>query len=343
MVDLIAHKQLLVVPSGPLTSLPFHVLITEKPTPINAAAGYSDFDWLAKRHAVTVLPSVASVGALRRQTRQGPAPDPYLGVGNPLLTGTSGTDRRAWSYQSCAAVKAPAPATKIAGTQKPVAISDLFRGGTAHVAAVRGLAPLPETSQELCTVGRLLGGKDDAVLLGQNATETAVKQMSADGRLARARVVHFATHGLIAGDLKDLAQPALVLTPPPDGSPQTLEQDDGLLTAAEVAELKLNADWVVLSACNSAAGVAENAEALSGLANAFFYAGARALLVSHWPVASDAAVHLTTGTFKQLAQHPELSRAEALRQAMLTILSQGARQSHPAYWAAFVVVGEGAP
>ena len=204
-------------------------------------------------------------------------------------------------------------------------------------------APLPETSQELCTVGRLLGGKDDAVLLGQYADETAVKQMSADERSARARVVHFATHGLIAGDLKDLAQPALVLTPPPDGSPQTLEQDDGLLTAAEVAELKLNADWVVLSACNSAAGVAENAEALSGLANAFFYAGARALLGSDcWSLPTRLSI-LRLERSNKLAQHPELSRAEALRQAMLTILSQGARQSHPAYWAAFVVVGEGAP
>jgi CHAT domain-containing protein len=167
--------------------------------------------------------------------------------------------------------------------------------------------------------------------------------MSADGRLARARVVHFATHGLIAGDLRDLAQPALVLTPPPDGTTaQALEQDDGLLTAPEVAELKLNADWVVLSACNTAAGASDNAEALSGLANAFIYAGARTLLVSHWPVDSAAAVNLTVGTFKNLAEQPTMGRAEALRQSMLTIIAGGGRQSHPAYWAPFIVVGDGA-
>jgi len=120
-----------------------------------------------------------------------------------------------------------------------------------------------------------------------------------------------------------------------------LEQDDGLLTASEVAALKLNADWVVLSACNTAAGEG-NAEALSGLARAFFYAGVRALLVSHWPVNSGAAVKLTTRSFKELEQHPDIGRAEALRRAMLATIPEGGPQAHPSYWAPFVVVGEGA-
>src|SRR5580692_7939131 len=159
---------------------------------------------------------------------------------------------------------------------------------------------------------------------------------------SRARVVHFATHGLIAGELKGLAEPALVLTPPADGTEASaLEQDDGLLTASEVAALKLNADWVVLSGCNTAAGEG-NAEALSGLARAFFYAGARALLVSHWPVNSAAAVKLTTRAFTALEQHPDIGRAEALRRAMLATIAEGGQQAHPSYWAPFVVVGEGA-
>src|SRR6202030_4187530 len=159
---------------------------------------------------------------------------------------------------------------------------------------------------------------------------------------ARARVVHFATHGLIAGELKGLAEPALVLTPPADDTPARAPAlDDGLLKASAVAELKLNADWVVLSACNTAAGDG-NAEALSGLARAFFYAGARALLVSHWPVNSGAAVRLTTRAFAELNQHPDIGRAEALRQAMLATIAEGGPQAHPSYWAPFVVVGEGA-
>jgi CHAT domain-containing protein len=179
-------------------------------------------------------------------------------------------------------------------------------------------------------------------MLGEKATETVIKAMSAEGRLANARVVHFATHGLVAGELKGLAEPALVLTPPADGtSPTALENDDGLLTASEVAQLKLNAEWVVLSACNTAAGEGSNAEALSGLARAFFYAGARALLASHWQVNSDAAVKLATRAFAGLDQDPSMGRGEALRRAMLATIAEGGRAAHPAYWAPFVVVGEG--
>ena len=106
--------------------------------------------------------------------------------------------------------------------------------------------------------------------------------------LADYRVVYFATHGLVAGEVKGLGEPSLALTLPKQPS----ETDDGLLTASEVAQLKLNADWVVLSACNTIAGDKPGAEALSGLARAFFYAGARALLVSHWAVESNAATRL---------------------------------------------------
>ena len=87
-----------------------------------------------------------------------------------------------------------------------------------------------------------------------------------------------ATHGLLANESQDVAQaaaePALLLTPPQRAS----EEDDGLLTASEVAQLKLDADWVIMSACNTAAGDKLDTEALSGLARAFFYAGSRALL-----------------------------------------------------------------
>src|SRR6202035_2242498 len=135
--------------------------------------------------------------------------------------------------------------------------------------------------------------------------------------LADYRVVYFATHGLVAGDIKGLAEPSLALTIPP----QPTDLDDGLLTASEVAQLKLNADWVVLSACNTASGEKPGAEALSGLARAFFYAGAHALLVSHWAVDSDAAARLTTTTFDLLQNDPRIGRAEALRRAMLAYMN----------------------
>ena len=140
--------------------------------------------------------------------------------------------------------------------------------------------------------------------------------------------------------MKGLGEPALALTLPA----QPNDLDDGLLTASEVAQLKLNADWVVLSACSTAAGDKPGAEALSGLARAFFYAGARALLVSHWSVDSEAATRLTAATFSIMNSEPKLGHAEALRRAMLAYMNDKASplNAYPAFWAPFSLVGEGA-
>jgi len=232
---------------------------------------------------------------------------------------------------------------QIASRRVRGAPSRFFRGGFADVELIRSQVPLPETAAELCTVARSLGAQDGAVHLGDKASETTIKALSANGSLSQARVVHFATHGLIASEtsivIGSKAEPALVFTPPSTPS----EQDDGLLTASEVAQLKLDADWVVLSACNTAAGGSEeaNAQALSGLARAFFYAGARALLVSHWAVESEATVSLITRTFDQLKADAQAGRSEALRRSMLALIASGGRNAHPAAWAPFVLVGEG--
>jgi CHAT domain-containing protein len=214
----------------------------------------------------------------------------------------------------------------------------------ADVGSIRALLPLPETRDELCAVARALGLKDpkNDLLLGARATETAVKALSRDGRLAHYQVLHFATHGLLAQEaeagLGASAEPGLILTPPDKGD----NTDDGLLTASEISQLKLNADWVVLSACNTAGAAGGSGEALSGLARAFFYAGSRAILVSHWAVDSQATVKLTTGAFAALAADPASGRADALRRAMTTLIKHGEpHEAHPASWAPFVLVGEG--
>jgi len=188
-------------------------------------------------------------------------------------------------------------------------------------------------------VARDVHGDPGDIYLGARATERQVKKLSETRELAQYRIVHFATHGALAGQIRGNSEPGLILTPPDAPS----EEDDGYLTASEIAGLKLDADWVILSACNTAAGGAEGAEALSGLARAFIYAQARALLVSHWEVKSGTTVKLITGAMSRLAADKSMGRAEAMRQSELALIDEGEPvEAHPSYWAPFVVVGEGA-
>ena len=338
--DLIKDRHVFVVATGPLTGLPLQTLVASQPVAgqPNKVDDYRRIDWLARRTAISVLPSVSSLTALRRNDQKSQA-KAFIGFGNPLLSGSDGADRRAWDKQNCGS----ADSQKFVAASRATASSAPLprQNAGATVETLRRQPPLPETADELCTIARTLGAPTSAVNLGENATEQRVKALSTSGELARARYLHFATHGLLASESEAIAQiaaePALLLTPPLRAS----DNDDGLLTASEVAQLKLNADWVILSACNTAAGDKVDTEALSGLARAFFFAGSRALLVSHWYVDSDAAVSLVTKTFAELHARPDIGRAEAVRRAMLTLVNEEGPMAHPAKWAPFVVVGEG--
>jgi CHAT domain-containing protein/tetratricopeptide (TPR) repeat protein len=318
--DVLKHKEhLFLVPSGPLTALPFHVLLTRPPSS-SSQRTFRAAPWLIRRYALTTLPSVASLAALRRnKTRAKPKKD-FVGFANPIFQATG--------KNKPVRIAATANAKKIAG-----GYARYFRGSVGNAQALSTLPPLPDTEDEVRAIAKVFGAQAD-IHSGQKATETAIKRLP----LNNYRIVHFATHGLVAGEIKGLAEPALALSVP--RTPTKL--DDGLLTASEVITLKLNADWVILSACNTAAGDRPGAEALSGLARAFFYAGTQALLVSHWPVFSPAAVKLTTRTLTAMEKALGLGRSEALRRAMIDIIENGElRETHPSYWAPFVVVGEG--
>ncbi|MBN8988660.1 MAG: CHAT domain-containing protein [Rhizobiales bacterium] len=324
-------RHLLVVSSGVLTALPFHLLVTEKPAkappqpdskaPEQDAAAYRDAAWLIKRQALTVLPSVASLRTLRSFVRRDVNPKPMIGFGDPVFS------------------QDPAPGNNKDAAQTrggARSYTDYWRGAGLDRSMLASAPRLPDTADELKAVALDVGAAASDIHLRRDASVTTVKHAS----LENFRIVYFATHGLVAGDVKGLAEPALLLTLPANPTPD----DNGLLTASEAAQLKLNADWVVLSACNTAAGERPGAPALSGLARAFFYAGARALLVSHWPVATEAATRLATSTFATLRDEPTLGRAEALRRAMLAYLGDPSspKNAHPAYWGPFSLVGEGA-
>jgi CHAT domain-containing protein len=347
------QKRLLIAADGPLGSLPFGVLVTESPSEAipKTANGYRDAKWLGVQSAITMLPAVSSLRALRKLSKANRAPELFIGFGDPALRGNpscgkpslpascpgapAGIGQRVASLFGTTATRSLHRAL----TRAPM--QSLFKGNLADVDLLRDQCPLPETSFELKCVAQSLGVPESQIQVQEKATETAVKKAPLD----RYQIVHFATHGLLASETKQatgsLVEPALLLTPPPTPT----EADDGLLTASEIAQLKLNADWVVLSACNTAgAGDATSGEALSGLARAFFYAGARALLVSHWAVDSDAAVLLTTRAFVELRTDVSIGRAEALRRSMQAIIEDRSRSDggHPSFWAPFVVVGEGA-
>ena len=303
--------------NGALTGLPPQVLITSDP----GGRDLVSVDWLVRKYAITVLPSVASLKILRGTKNTVKTVKPFVGFGDPIFDRSAQTGTR----------------RKVASLKR--SLTAFYRGAMADTKTLAEALPaLPETAEELRAVADKLGAKPEDIKLGEAASVANVKRALLDNY----RVVYFATHALVAGEVakfaKVKAEPALVLSIPEKPS----EEDDGLLRASDVAMLNMNTDFVVLSTCNTAAGDKPGAEALSGLARAFFYAGARSLIVSNWGVDSESTVALMTGLFDALKENPQLTHAEALRQSMLQMIGNPLKPewAQPKYWAPFIVVGE---
>ncbi len=331
-------KSLVVVPHGPLGQLPLGLLPTA-PASIEktslAFAGYAKVPWLIRRVAVSQMPSVASLITLRALPPGRADRRPFVGFGDPWFSKAQAAEARLAPPVQSAALTTRGVRLKLRSAPKATDIAT----------EMSQLPRLPDTAEEVTGVARAL--KADAaneVFLGAAAS----KQTVAGLKLANWRIVMFATHGLVPGDLTGLTQPALALSAPE----VTGEAGTGLLTTEDILALKLDADWVILSACNTASSQGAGAEAVSGLGRAFFYAGARALLVSNWPVETTSARTITTDLFRRQAENAGLARAEALRQAMLALidspgyLDPGSGKplfsyAHPIFWAAFSLVGDG--
>lgn len=312
--ELEGKSQLIVSASGALARIPFGLLLTAPPA---GAGDFAQQPWLIRQAAITHTPSVSAWLALATQRAARPAVPGLIAWGDPLFAPS--------------APLAPGAATRAL----------LRRAGAAdpdNPAVIRyaDIPPLPETRDELFAIADLLRARRDAdVITGAAATRESVLEASGSGRLAGRSIVVFATHGLMAGDLPELDQPALAM------AANGREGEDPLaplLKLEDVLGLKLAADWVVLSACNTAAADGRAEEALSGLARGFFYAGTRSLLVTHWAVETESARALTTGTFANYALGR--GKAASLREAMLALM-QRPQFAHPVFWAPYALIGDG--
>lgn len=306
-------RHLITVQSGALLSLPFAMLVTSPP-PVVEWFDYSAVAFLVRGLALSISPSVRNFVDLRKL---GPskAPKPLIAFGNFDPVGDAAIIQRARNM--------------------PAACREAAR-------LIAEAPRLDDTVRDVSALANRFGAGAEDRILGAQFSERRIRET----RLRDYRILLFATHGFLPRSLDCLPEPGLLVSRPPA---RAAASDDGVLSASEIIALDLDADLVILSACDTGgqagriAGVAERTggESLSGLARAFFTAGARALLVSHWTVESEATVKLMELTFGHrtgIGKTPEL--APALRDAQLRMLGDS-RRSHPFFWAPFTLVGDG--
>jgi len=339
-----AATDLLVVVKGPLDQLPLGLLPTAPGTPARDHAvrfeSYRQVPWLIKRVSIARLPSAAALLTLRTLPAGSDEREPFIGFGDPVFN-VDQLEAATVPVTDLARRGQGGQAIQIRGIR--VSEEGLLDNAALTSVGLEQLNRLPDTASEISEIAVNLGADPTRdIYLGVDASETIVKTRD----LSRTKVVAFATHALRPGDLDGLSQPALAFSSPD----VTGKEEDGLLTMGEVLSLKLDADLVVLSACDTGAADRQGSEAVSGLGRAFFYSGARALLVTMWPVETSSARKLTTGLFRWQARENSRSWARALQQSMLALMddpglrhSDGtvvARYAHPLFWGSFVVVGD---
>lgn len=335
-------KSLIIVTNGALGLLPLSLLPTSsaevKTDDDPLFASYRNVLWLARTHAVTLVPSTSALQTLRKLPPGKATRQDLIAFGDPYFSKEQADD----AAKDTKSVQVADASNVTRGVPLKRRSSPQLEG--VDSAQLGQLPRLPDTSDELKSIALALQADPTKVLnLGKDANEKRVKTMDLSGF----KIIAFATHGLVPGELDGLTQPALALS-----APAVSDSDgDGLLTMEEILSLKLDADWVVLSACNTGAGAGAGAEAASGLGRAFFYAGTRALLVTNWSVHSQSARELVTDLFKRQADDPKLTRGEALRQAMMALAdgpgyvgADGKTEfayAHPLFWAPYSIIGDG--
>jgi CHAT domain-containing protein len=333
-------KNLIVVTNGALGLLPLSLLPTA-PAEVKRDddppfSSYRAVPWLARTHAVTMVPSASALRTLRRSPPGKATREPLIAFGDPVFNREQATETPSTAVDVAEAtvVSRGVPLKRRSSPQLDDKTS----------ASLAMLPRLPDTAEELKSISLALEADPaKALFLGKDANERKVKSTD----LSKFKIIAFATHGLVPGEIDGLTQSALALSAPDVAG----VDGDGLLTMEEILGLRLDADWVVLSACNTGTGAGAGAEAASGLGRAFFYAGTRALLVTNWSVHSQSARELTSDLFRRQAADPKLTRGEALRQAMMGLVDGPGYQdeqgrtlftyAHPLFWAPYTIIGDG--
>jgi CHAT domain-containing protein len=298
-------KALVVVPVGPLLSLPFGVLLTGPADAGNLAVA----PWLIRQMTIAHVPSAANFVALRK-AGSSRAAHPWFGFGG-------------FRPVTLAQAEASFPGATCVDSAK------LFAS----------LPPLPFAQRELDAARALLGASPSDELLNTAFTADAVRRVT----LQDYRILHFATHALLPAELRCQNQPAIVTSAPAGAR----NASGALLTASDVTGLDLDANVVILSACNSGGpGNTTSGESLSGLARSFFFAGARSMLVTHWSINDQTSAFLIADTLRRLVSGEDGGLAGALRAAQLGIIERAGKDlpanlSHPFFWAPFALIGEG--
>jgi CHAT domain-containing protein len=283
--------RLIIAPDGILNLLPFEALR-------DSHGGY-----LLKSREITYMPSGTILDVLRRTEKEGPAPRPFLGVGDVVYENQGGAGRK-------------------------MASPDTVRGRIVRdIADLSGTRfhDLPQTREEVESIGKIVG-RDAVLLLGTIATETAFKKEP----LSQFRVLHLAVHGF--ADAQYPERSALVLgTDPKSG-------DDGLLQVREIIRLRLNAELTTLSACDTGVGKLQGQEGISNLVEAFLVAGSKSVVASLWSADDTSTSAVMERFYQRLAQGE--SSSSALRNSKLDLLAKYGDQLSPFYWAAFITAGE---
>jgi tetratricopeptide (TPR) repeat protein/CHAT domain-containing protein len=292
---------------------------------------YSTLHYLVESYTITYLPSASVLRSLRKYEKPGYGEwdRTLIAFADPVFSKEEAEDQKG-------AIKGKGIKSRGVSKETELTFQILSRstGGNR-------LKRLKESSQEAKAISLEINGKESDIYLRNNATEQNI--YNAD--MKDAQYLLFSTHGLLGGDFSGVAEPSLALTliDNPPGR-------DGFLAMSEVLGLDLNAEMIILSACNTY-GQGEKAgsgEGFAGLTRSFMYAGSKALLVTHWSVESRAARDLMVNTFKEMKKK---NRPDALREAKLNMMDSsrplnensniGLSLSHPFFWAPFVLVGEG--